>query len=561
MADTLANRIMTRILTRAISLYPPQTRAWGEAVLAEAGSITEFSTALSWTVGGLMVALRAFFSRLFRRSAAKNEPALIGPPQVPPPLPWKLALVCLAISGGLLFVPELRQGLSVTFSSWRSELKLTDETALWEKIGREAESKGDDAAMAVAAMRLPDVEGARFDEAMRLAEHAVAKDPSLTWIYYFLAQRRVDSRFHGSPHPELAQRMQDWDPKNAVPYLVEADEIARAHYDDPQWRGRRSISFYFYAPIQQEEVARLRGRDPRWLELMDRAFEAPVYETYFDRRLDLDLQVMQRLDVMNPQRAMSAYFFNDPIPNLKNLHEYAALRVAQGEEAERAGQWENAASEYWIVAQFGQRMRLGGKTDLEAVIARGLQETSFKRLQPLLFKLGRTQEAQTLAYAAQLQHAENEETRTHNNSVTQRLFTFSLVSALLVYICAIVLEASVLLMAVVLFMFAVRRAPRFVRFSLTYAPLLLLLSCTGLLCAYHPYAEYYRSYLANPWARDHESVWNFLFLCNIPQEVHNQTSSAESVIYFWWGIIAAAGAIGIWLLSKAVWRTARHQHA
>jgi len=505
-----------------------------------------------------MVALRAFFSRLFRRPAAKNEPALLGSPQVPPPLPWKLALVCLAISGGLLFVPDLRQGLSVTFSSWRSELKLSNETALWEKIGREAESNGDAAAMAVAAMRLGR-NGTRFDEAVRLAEHAVAKDPSLTWIYYDLTLYMGAPWFHASPHPELAQRLQEWDPQNAAPYLAEAEYIAHVHNNDPQWR----VQWFYnlYTPVSQETLACFRRRDPRWLELMDRAFEAPVYETYFDRRLDLDLQVMQRLDVMNPQRAMSAYFFNDPIPNLKNLHEYAALRVAQGEEAERAGQWENAASEYWIVAQFGQRMRLGGKTDLEAVIARGLQETSFKRLQPLLFKLGRTQEAQTLAYAAQLQHAENEETRTHNNSVTQRLFTFSLASALLVYICAIVLEASVLLMAVVLFMFAVRRAPRFVRFSLTYAPLLLLLSCTGLLCAYHPYAEYYRSYLANPWARDHESVWNFLFLCNIPQEVHNQTSSAESVIYFWWGIIAAAGAIGIWLLSKAVWRTARHQHA
>jgi len=502
-----------------------------------------------------MVALRAFFSRLFRRPAAKNEPALLGPPQVPPPLPWKLALVCLAIAGALLFVPDLRQGLSVTFSSWRSELKLSNDTALWEKIGREAESKGDAAAMAFAAMRLPGEQGARFDEAVRLAERAVAKDPSLTWTYYFLVKQRNYYSFHASPRPELIQRLQDWDPKNAMPYLAEADDIGYAHADDPQWHVRRSISFD--APIQQEDLARLRGRDPRWRVLMDRAFEAPTYDDYFDRRFDLDLQVMQRLDVMNPQRAMSAYFFNDPIPNLKNLQEYAALRVAQGEEAERAGQWENAASEYWFVAQFGQRMRLAGKTDLEPMFARGLQETSFKHLQPVLLKLGRAQEAQTVAYSAQLQHAENEKTRMHNGSEYLRLSTFSLASALFIHICAIVLDASVLLMAVVLVAFALRRAPRFVRFSLTYAPLLLLLSCTCLLGAYHPYAEFYRSYLAYPWARNPESVWNFLMLCGVSRYDDGTTTA----VYFWWGIIAAAGAIGIWLLSKAVWRTARHQHA
>lgn len=127
------------------------------------------------------------------------------------------------------------------------------------------------------------------------------------------------------------------------------------------------------------------------------------------------------------------------------------------------------------------------------------------------------QEAQAVAYAAQLQHAENDETRARSRSEWQRFFTFSLASGLLVHLCAIVFEASVLLMAILLLTCALKRAPRFVRLGLTYAPLLLVLGCTGLLCTYHPYAEYYRSYLANPSAQDRESIFDALMVTGVPQ--------------------------------------------
>jgi hypothetical protein len=553
MAHQLATRITVCVLKWAVHLYPPEKRAWGEAIVAEADSAAEVGATVSWMIGGLMVAFRAFFSRLVQRPAGKNETLLVGPGQIPAPIPWKLAFICIAISAALLFVPDLRQALSVTFSSWRSEFIPGDETAMWEKIAREAESKGDTSAMAFVAMRLPDPDGTRFDEAVHLAEHAVAKDPSLTWTYYFLAQRRSDSRFHGSPHSELTERLQAWDPTNAVPYLTEADQIASSHGDDPQWRRRPNVS---WDSLKPEDLARLRKRDPRWLELMGRAFAAPTYDTYFDRRLNLELQVMQRLGIMDPQRAVNAYLFGNRFPNLVHWREYAALRVAEGEEAERAGQWENAASQYWTVAEFGQRVCLGGKSDveIELVIARGLQESAFQHLQPVLLKLGRVQEAQTVAYAEQLQHAENDETRARGKAEMQRFFTFSLASGLFVHLCAIVFETSVLLMAIVLLAFALRRAQRFVRLGLTYVPLLLILGCTGLLCTYHPYAEYYRSYLANPSAQDRESIFNALMVTGVPRYVTYWSFVAQSPIYLWWAVIAVLGAICIWLLSRGLRR-------
>jgi hypothetical protein len=554
-ANNLATRIAHRVLQWAVGLYPPEKRAWGEAILAEGESATELGEALSWMIGGLMVAFRAFFSRLIHRSAVKNEPVLIGPAQVPPPIPWKLAFVCLAISGALLFVPDLRQALSVTFSSWRSEFAPRDETATWEKLGREAEARGDAEAMAFVAMRLPDVNGDRFDEAVSLAEHAVAKDPSLTWTYYFLAQRRGDSRFHGSAHPELTQHLQEWDPRNAVPYLAEADEIARGHRNDPQWRGLPG--FTFDSPFQPEDLARIRARDPQWRDLMDKAFAAPAYENYSDRRLNLEPQVMQRLGMSSPQFAMGASFYrwwSHP----SGLREYAILRFAEGAEAERAGQWEKAANDYWAVAQFGQRMLLGERRDPEAGSARSLQEAAYEHLQPVLAKLGREQEAQTVAYAAQLQRAENEDTRARARAEVQRFFTFSLANGLLVHVCALVFGASVVLIALLLLTFTFNRAPGFVRLGLTYAPLLVMVGSAGLLYTYHPYAELYRSYLANPSALDRESIFNALVVTGISRYAQDYwVLRVLNPTTFWWAVIAALGAICIWLVSRSL----RHRPA
>ncbi len=554
MPKNLATWIARRVLKWAVLLYPAEKRAWGEAILAESALATETGVALSWMLGGLMVAFRAYFSRRLRRKSASSELAFIGPAQLPPPVPWKIAVICVAISGALLFVPDLRQALSVTYSSWTDEFVPRDETAWWEKIAREAEIKGDAPAMAFAAMRLPDAEGARFDEAVRLAGCATAKDPSLTWIYYFLVRRSEDTRFHASsPHPELTERLQHWDPQNAVPYLLAADEIVHAHRGDPQWRGLPG--FTFDAPFRQEDIARIRGRGPQWREPMDRAFAAQVYDAYFTRRLQLDLDVMQRFGVLDPQLAAGTYLYSWWPPPLGNLREYAALRFAEGNVAEQSGQWENAAADYWFIAQFGQRMRLGAKGDAETANARTLQEVAYKHLQPVLLKLGRVQESQTVAYAAQLQNAENNETRVHGNSQRQRLFTIYFANGLLVHYCAIVFEASGLLMAVLLLTFALRRAPRFARLGITYAPIVLVLSSAGLLWAYHPYAEYYRSYLANPAATDEESILNVIILSRIPQYASGWNFLAQWPIYLWWAIITIGGAICIWLVS----RTLRHR--
>jgi hypothetical protein len=62
-----------------------------------------------------------------------------------------------------LFVPDLRQALNTVTGLWRRAIVPVDETLRWEKLGREAEARGDATTMAFAAKRLSDPEGKRFD--------------------------------------------------------------------------------------------------------------------------------------------------------------------------------------------------------------------------------------------------------------------------------------------------------------------------------------------------------------------------------------------------------------
>lgn len=561
-----ANQLMKSALTWAIRFYPAEKRAWGEAILAEADFITDTGAAVSWTLGGLMVAFRAYFSRLLGGRSA-SDPVTLGPAQTPPPVRWKLVLVCLAIVAALLFVPELRQALQVTFSTWRDQFR-TDrdpfhsDRAAWQKIGREAESRGDAEAMAAAAVRLGDTGGAQFDEAVRLAERAVAKDASLTWIYCFLAEHNNDYWFKGSPHPELSERLQAWDPQNAVTYLVGADAMVRAHQEDPPWKGLPGFAYLaMEVAIQPDDMARLRERDPRWREMMDRAVAAPTYDDYFTRKVNLQVTVMRRLGLIDTQFAMNtvraSWFFFPPV---RNLREYVALRFAEGAEAERRGHWQDAANEYSTLLQFGQRMSLDGKWR-EAWIARDLQEAALNRLQSVLLKLGRPQEAQTAANQSQLLVAEGRNEMQHVREEWESLGKFSSECAFFVHLCSLVMFASAVLMVIALGTFAVTRVRSgFVRSALTWAPLLLVAGCAGLLLAYHPYAEFYGAFLANPATQDVESFIELGSLRWMAGDVGGWIFSV-GLRLFWWSVIGTGSAVCIWLTSRAAFWRARPQSA
>jgi formylmethanofuran dehydrogenase subunit E len=85
-----------------------------------------------------------------------------------------------------------------------------------EALARRAEQKQDAEALVFVAVRHWEA-----SERVRLAEEAVRLDQNLTWVYAMV--------YACSPRPsELDQRVQKlerWDPQNALPYLITAECI------------------------------------------------------------------------------------------------------------------------------------------------------------------------------------------------------------------------------------------------------------------------------------------------------------------------------------------------
>jgi hypothetical protein len=125
-----------------------------------------------------MMALRSYFSNLFskpfRRRQGGSEPVFLGSAGALQ-LRWKLVIGCWIVSAVLLCTPQMRQALSAVVPTWKAFFTGNfrpypkEETARWQRIGREAEARGDAAAMAFAAMRLADPAGKYLDDAVRLA--------------------------------------------------------------------------------------------------------------------------------------------------------------------------------------------------------------------------------------------------------------------------------------------------------------------------------------------------------------------------------------------------------
>jgi hypothetical protein len=109
--------------------------------------------------------------------------------------------------------------------------------------------------------------------------------------------------------------------------------------------------------------------------------------------------------------------------------------------------------------------------------------------------------------------------------------------------------ATFLLVTIAVIMFAVTRAKsKFARIVLTYAPVLLLVSCAGFWGASYPSTQAANSYYSNPESAD--AIVRLWSLWDVPWQL-------AGGIYVWWGVIALGSAICIWMGLRAF----RHQAA
>lgn len=373
--------------------------------------------------------------------------------------------------------------------------------------------------MALAAMRM------RGQSAIGLAKAAVAADPNLTWTYYFV--ERQSSDLAQDRKLELLERLQKWDPQNAIVYLAAAWDVPEDVVSD--------------------------GRDPLWQEWMGRAFVAPKYDDYLKRRLELDRVVMRRLRIADPIDAARS-LCSMPIISGKGLRDYSELRFTRGANAEAAGDWKTAAAEYSFVAHFADRMRLGGQEDIEKIFAFQLQSAAYSRLYPVLRMLGRYQEAESAANAARLAASERVAFRNHPDAEQRQLYLYG--AAWVVHASALLaLISSILLVVAVLAFGVLKVRSRLLHCVLTYAPQLLVLACAGMLAGYHPFARAFELFLGGSATADARPLWSFAPLFRVPADLISwQAYAATSA---WLGIILTGSALCVWVVARSL----RRQHA
>lgn len=556
--DAQAKTLAKRVLRLAVRIWPSESCEWGQALEAELDLIESGKDALLWAFGGLAVFARAVwksFCRSLRRPfgvapGSDDEKLLARAMRMPRTPRWVTGSLLIA-SLVLLFLPEAREGLSEVFTSWQdpfasnaAHLNMRSLRDLWTK----AEKERDANTLAFAALELRDP--AQREQRLRLADEAVALDRSLTWIYVNLLDGRMDSAI---PEPWVEQLVR-WDSTNAVPYLFEAERIARQVRAD--WHKMHPQSEY----SQIRQIDR-NGRqnnpvihDARWIAAMERAYDAPKFDSYRIRHSELNREVMRRKKIGKPIVAMRA-LVSHWLPSVSNAITFEEVLLKRGQEAERREDLEVAARWYRRAAQFGERVHTQTQSDFETLIARNIQEKAYRELQPLLAKMGKTSEAALVAY--NLAEAEQSRAASTTKAIHSAQQQFSALHwpALLVQISAltVVLVSSLTIAAFLLFLgiggklFPALRGILCV--ALDFGPLLLFIACAAFLLSYHPFAREFYSYIYTPAQITELKQFqeSFRGLMSIPTLL---PSGPKLHVKFWWSVIISGSAVSAWLLKR-----------
>ncbi len=332
MPNTLLHRVADWILRAGIRLAPGDAREWGNAMLGELYSIEGSWAALAWSLGGAgVLAKQALIALLL--PARNRRAAPVGNPLAREAKMHKASLLvggaCLAAVLLFFLAPVFRQAFRVSLAQWQSVIHADPNQGYRqpeiESFARRVEKNRDPEGMAFVAVRLHD--GA---ESVQLADEAVRLDPKLTWVLGI-----VGGRFStASSVPGWVQKLEQWDPGNAVPYLIVAQRKDLQDINDGS---------FFHHP--QPNAA--------WVDAMARAFNSNRIDDYTEQLQALDRKVAQRYKLSDPYYLVeSGIRARLPSYALVNLFRYAKLTMASGDKLEAGGNAKGAVEEYLQVAHF-----------------------------------------------------------------------------------------------------------------------------------------------------------------------------------------------------------------
>lgn len=328
----------------AIWIAPRDTHDWGHAMLSELNHVEGNWSALIWAFGGAGVLAKHAMLAVILPGSHRRTVSSAGELFAKEPTMRKttLAVIASCVVASLLFflVPVFRQAFHVSLAQWHEVLHANQR---WsgqgpdpelEAFAKKADQSHDAEALAFVAVRLSNP-----SEHTRLAEEAVRLNSNLTWILAVVA-----AQWPGSTETQRwIPQLQKWDPQNALPHLLAAEEID-------------------LATAAAGSVA-IRGEDKSiaWQNAMAAAFQSKKLDSYSDRLTELDRSVLFRYHIQDPFEAITdRWFYGLPGYGAWDSSRYAKVLLESGHALEAQGDVVGAAEKYLQIARFGQLLRPEG---------------------------------------------------------------------------------------------------------------------------------------------------------------------------------------------------------
>jgi hypothetical protein len=368
------------LLEWAVRHWPEETRPWGLALAAEIDETASAFETVSWSLGGIMLFARSELSGAWawmKLPAGGSLPGASGP-QGPSLLPKRsrvFTAAILATAALLLFLPVGREAIRTVRASWQGFQESASDQRTLEELAARAKKEKDAGTLAFVALSTTDPKRAAV-----LTERAVSLDPELIWVY--------GARNH---RPNFDLRREEWlarlkaaDPGNAVPDLLMASALA-----DP-----RVDMLYAHGTPKDADFEVLA--DSKWKLLMERAYGAPRYDSYFQKHYQLTRAVWNRERNLPPTFIFSG-LWSHAIPDLQNLMSFAKFKMYQARKARAAGDLHRAESLIGEVDVFALRMADGSGTKIEKLIALAISKSANKGLADLFASSARPQDARRVA--------------------------------------------------------------------------------------------------------------------------------------------------------------------
>jgi hypothetical protein len=529
-----ANKIIGWAFGCLVQAWPPNSRQWAIGMQSELSEMRNPQESLRWLAGGIMSLGKAWWNQLIY-GGNPQEAAHVKMPGI-------ATAVLLLLAIGSFALPGMRQGAVAIFDTWNFSRSYLSAAQL-EKMGREAEQNRDATTLAFVAMRLPE----SSPEKSHWADLAVSLDPSLTWVYFQMADGRQGS---DAGFSERVARLQKWDPDNAVPYLMEAQQT---------FEGFSSTSNGGYATWvtsrdYQQHAAEI-AKHPEWAVVMDKAFRAPHFNDYQNERFNLNLAIQRKFKMNRPVDLVYSTMAGR-IPNLLNVRSYATWLNYLGAQRETAGDNSGAAENYWRAAHFGQRVQLeSGPDGIERLIAISITKSSFEKLENLYERTGHADEAKYAAFELENGKAASIEFRENNWRLAEATSLPSW-SALMIQICSVLILVTAVLSCVAVLWLALRIGGASQLRLATYrtacaigriAPVLLLFSLGIFYVNYFPYLRAFNE--ASPrFAQNLTSTFGGLL--QVPFSFSHFWTYGRGAVYFWTGSLIIGGVAVVILLLR-----------